>query len=78
MYVHQTKWFNCQLVRAVFAITSGFFLIFALNFENAGRVPVDVALGLAGITLCSVGIRLLLQATHEIGPFEVKGTSRGF
>jgi hypothetical protein len=77
MHVRQTKWFNWKLAGAAVAMVSGFFLLFALNFHNAGYVPVEVALALAGITLCLVGMRLLLEGTYEMSPVEVNDTELG-
>lgn len=67
-----------QIVGGFFAVTSGFVLVGILNWENSTELPVNLGLGLAGITLCIVGFRLLLVATAEDGPpIQIDGIELG-
>lgn len=67
-----------QVVGGFFSLISGFVLIGVLNWENSPYLPVNLALGLAGITLCMVGFRLLLVATADDRvAVDVDGTELG-
>jgi hypothetical protein len=61
---------NSSLLQAFggfLSLTSGFILICVLNRGSSVYMSVTVALGVSGVTLCIIGIRLLLIATEEDG-----------
>jgi hypothetical protein len=67
-----------QIIGGFLSLTCGFVLIGILNWESPPSLPVNLALGLAGITLCMIGFRLLLLATADDGlTVEVDGTELG-
>lgn len=67
-----------QIIGGFFSLTSGFVLVGILNWESSTSLPVNLALGLAGLALCIVGFRLLLVATADDGlPVEVDGIELG-
>lgn len=78
MQTRHKKWGLFQIGGGFLSLTSGFVLVGVLNWESSVDFPVNLALGLAGITLCTVGIRLLLIATEDDGlPIPVDGIELG-
>ena len=78
MKTRRKKWFLLQACGGFLSLTSGFILICVLNWGSSVYMAVNLALGVSGVTLCIIGIRLLLIATEEDGPaIEVDGTELG-
>jgi len=78
MQTSHKKWELLQMIGGFFSLTFGIVLIGILNWGSSTSLPVNLALGLAGIGLCIVGFRLLLVATADDGlPVEVDGTELG-
>jgi hypothetical protein len=78
MQTPQKKWFLLQISGGFLASTSGFVLICLLNWESSADPSVNLAIGLAGITLVILGMRLFLTATADEGPpIEVNGAELG-
>ena len=78
MRTRKKKWLLLQICGGFFSLTSGFVLIGILNWESSVYMPVGLALGLGGVTLCIIGLRLFLIATEEDGlPMEINGVELG-
>jgi hypothetical protein len=78
MQILRNKWGLAQIIGGFLLLTSGFVLVGLLNWESSPSLPVNLALGLAGITLCMCGFRLLLVATADDGlRVKVDGTELG-
>ena len=84
MQTGQKKWLSWQIAGGVVTLTSGLTLIGMLNLAGSVSLSVNFALGLAGITLCIAGMRLLLLALsddtppvpvdgHELGCLQLNG-----
>ena len=78
MQTKQQKRFIWQISGGVLALSFGFVLLCVLNWASSVELLQNLALGLAGISLCLTGIRLTLIATEDDGlPDEVNGTELG-
>jgi uncharacterized membrane protein YedE/YeeE len=77
MQTGHKKWVILQTGGGFFTLTSGFVLLCLLNWERSLYFPVNLALGLAGITLCTIGIRLLLIATDDKPAIQVDDAELG-
>ena len=77
MQTSHKKWGLLQLVGGFFSLTFGVVVVGISNWESSADLPVNLVLGLAGITLCVVGFRLLLVATEDGPPIQVDGTELG-
>jgi hypothetical protein len=78
MQTPKKKWFLLQMSGGFLALTSGFVLICLLNWTSSAEPWVNLAIGLAGITLVIIGMRFFLTATADEGPpIEVNGAELG-
>lgn len=78
MQTRKKKWVLLQTCGGFLSVTGGVVLIAVLNWESSFYMPVNLALGLAGVTLCIIGFRLLLIATEEEGlAMEINGAALG-
>jgi hypothetical protein len=78
MQTRHKKWGLLQVGGAFLSLISGFVLVGILKWESSVDLPVNLTLGLAGITLCCAGLRFLLIATEDDGlPIRVDGTELG-
>ena len=78
MKTRREKWSLLQVTAGFLSLTTGLILICVLNWGSSLYMAVNLALGLSAVTLCMIGIRLLLIATEEDGlPIEVDGIELG-
>ena len=78
MQTRKKKWRLLRTCGGFLSLTSGFVLICVLDWESSVYMPVNLALGLAAVTLFSIGIKLLLIATKEDEPpMEINGAALG-
>jgi hypothetical protein len=78
MKTRRKKWSLLQVTGGFLSLTTGLILICVLNWGSSLYMAVNLALDLSGVTLCMIGIRLLLIATEEDGlPIEVDGIELG-
>jgi hypothetical protein len=77
MQTHKKKRLLLRLCGGFLTFTSGLILICLLNWGTSVYIPLNIALGLAGITLCMVGMRLFLIATADDEPIQVTGSELG-
>jgi hypothetical protein len=77
MKTHRKTWSFLQLCGCFLSLTTGFILIFALNSGGSVGMAGNLALGVSGVSLCMIGIRLLLVATEDVLPIEVDGIELG-
>jgi hypothetical protein len=77
MQTHQKKRLLWRLCGGLLTSTSGLILICLPNWEISAYIPLSIALGLAGITLCMIGMRLFLVAAGDDEPIQVTGSELG-
>jgi hypothetical protein len=77
MKTHRKTWYFLQLGGGFLSLTTGFVLICVLNWGSSVYMAVNLALGVSSVTLCIIGIRLLLIATEDEPPIEVHGIELG-